>query len=110
MLLVLTETEKPSNRLKSYKPKSNFPEKKTDRRKNQDRKIATNKEPTTLINDDNLQISTLNSYIIQKITDSLMLLVLTETEKPSNRLKSYKPKNNFPEKNMTDEKITTEKL
>ena len=39
-----------------------------------------------------------------------MLLVLTETEKPSNRLKSYKPKNNFPEKkNMMDEKIKTEK-
>ena len=66
--------------------------------KNHDRKISTNKEPTTLIDEDYLQISTLDSYIIQKIADSLMLLVLTEMEKPSNRLKSYKPKNNFPEK------------
>ena len=78
--------------------------------KNHDRKISTDKEPTTLIDEDYLQISTLDTYIVEKITDSLMLLVLTETEKPSNRLKSYKPKNNFPEKNMTDEKITTEKL
>ena len=72
--------------------------KKTDRRKNHDRKIATNKEPTTLIDEDYLQISTLDTYIVEKIADSLMLLVLTEMKKPSNRLKSYKPKNHFLEK------------